>query len=109
MRGADQHVLVVAFETGDALRRVRLRLDQEIDDLAAALAAIDIIAEKNNPCVVVAGTVAAMIVAMAQQIGELGEAAMDVADRVGQVCRHAIPRRLKAVMEGVWRRKWSKV
>ena len=52
--------------------------------LAAALAAVDIVAEQHEAGVVFA----AVIGAMAQQIGELGVAAVDVADRIGQHCRH---------------------
>ena len=82
--GGDQHVLVIAPEADDLAGPARLRLDQQRDHLAAALAAIDIVAQEHEA----GGVVAAVVDAVAQEIGELGIAAVDVADRIGQDCRH---------------------
>ena len=86
-RGAHQHVLVVALEADDLFRCARLGLDQEIHHVLASFAAVHVIAEEDE-AMRFAG---AMIQAIPVEIGQLGVAAMDVADGVGEHARNSVP------------------
>ena len=85
--GVEEQVLVVAHQADDAVGRGGLRLDQKIDHLFGALAAVDVVAEEDE-AVRLAG---AVIETMPVQIGQLGEAAVDIADRVGEGAGHRVP------------------
>src|SRR5207245_77830 len=79
-QGADQHVLVIAAQAGDLARLGFLQVDQQVDDLPAVAAAVDIVADKHE----LGATTAAMAPAMLQQADKLLVAAVDVTDRVDQ-------------------------
>ena len=75
---------MIAHQADDAVGRGGLRLDQKVNHLFGALAAVDIVAEEDE-AVRLAG---AVIETMPVHIGELGEAAMNVADGVGEEAGH---------------------
>src|SRR5262249_50723051 len=78
--GIDQHLLVIAAQAGDLCRLGSLQVDQQLDDLPAVAAAVDIVADKHE----LSGATSAMGAAMFQQPDQLLVAAVDVTDRVDQ-------------------------
>ena len=83
----DQHLLVVAAQADDPFRLpLLLHLHEKVDHVPASTSAVDVIADEDK-----AGRARLdELFAMLHQVGELGVAAVNVADRIGESARHPV-------------------